>query len=97
VVGFRRGWVDPQRGKIPLGDYAAKWIKERANLRPKTVELYAWLLERHIVPFMGRVEVGKVTTQMVRTWRAELLASGASVSVTAKAYRLLRAVMTTAV
>ena len=90
-------WVDPQRGKVALGDYAAKWVKERANLRPKTVELYTWLLERHIAPFMGRVEVGKVTTQMVRTWRAELLGNGVSVSVTAKAYRLLRAVMTTAV
>jgi hypothetical protein len=33
----------------------------------------------------------------VREWRAQLLANGASVSVAAKAYRLIRAVLTTAV
>lgn len=73
------------------------WIRERANLRPKTVELYTWLLDRHITPFLGAVEVGKLTTQMVRSWHAQLLEGGASISVTAKAYRLLRAVLTTAV
>ncbi len=34
---------------------------------------------------------------MIREWRAELLGGGVSVSVTAKAYRLLRAVLMTAV
>ena len=34
---------------------------------------------------------------MVRKWRADLLAKGVSVSMAAKAYRLLRAVLTTAV
>jgi hypothetical protein len=81
-------WTDPQRGKVKLGDYAAAWIKERPNLRPKTVELYLWLLERHIAPTLGGVKVGKLTTQMVRTWRADLLSAGVSASATAKAYRL---------
>lgn len=90
-------WADPQRGKAKLGDYAAAWINERPNLRPKTVELYQWLLERHIMPTLGNVEVGKLTTQMVRTWRSDLLSAGVSASATAKAYRLLRAVLTTAV
>jgi integrase len=34
---------------------------------------------------------------MLREWRAELLANGVSVSITAKSYRLLRAVLMTAV
>ncbi|MEV5750931.1 tyrosine-type recombinase/integrase [Actinoallomurus sp. NPDC052308] len=90
-------WTDPQRGKIPLGEYGAAWIKERPNLRPKTIELYTWLFERFIVPPLGRVQVGKLTTQMIRTWRADLLGTGVSVSTTAKAYRLLRAILMTAV
>jgi len=90
-------WTDPQRGKVALGEYAAAWIKERPHLRPKTVELYEWLLERHVKPTLGGVEVGKLTTQMIRTWRADLLRTGVSVSTAAKAYRLLRAVLTTAV
>jgi integrase len=40
--------------------------------------------------------VGKLTPELVREWRAALLASGVSESATAKAYRLLRAVLMTA-
>ncbi|MFF4771785.1 tyrosine-type recombinase/integrase [Microtetraspora fusca] len=90
-------WTDPDRGKILLGGYARVWIKERPGLRPKTVELYTWLLERHIVPGLGGAAVGKLTTQMIRSWRAELIGNGVSVSTAAKAYRLLRAILMTAV
>ncbi|MFC6085794.1 tyrosine-type recombinase/integrase [Sphaerisporangium aureirubrum] len=90
-------WTDPQRGKVLLGDYARAWIRERPGLRPKTVEGYTWLLNRHIVPGLGGVPVGKLSTPMVRAWRASLLNAGISVSTTAKAYRLLRAVLMTAV
>jgi integrase len=41
--------------------------------------------------------MGKLSTAMIREWRASLLAGGVSVSVAAKAYRLLRAVLMTAV
>ncbi|MEV4110073.1 tyrosine-type recombinase/integrase [Nonomuraea sp. NPDC049695] len=90
-------WTDPDRGKIQVADYARAWIKERPGLRPKTVELYTWLLERHIVPTLGGVAVGKLSAQMIRTWRSDLLGNGVSVSTAAKAYRLLRAVLMTAV
>ncbi|WP_182905018.1 tyrosine-type recombinase/integrase [Microbispora sp. H13382] len=53
-------WTDPDRGKVLLGDYARTWIKERPGLRPKTVELYTWLLERHIVPGLGEVPIGRL-------------------------------------
>ncbi|MFI7037866.1 tyrosine-type recombinase/integrase [Microbispora rosea] len=90
-------WTDPDRGKVLLGDYARTWIKERPGLRPKTVELYTWLLERHIGPGLGEVPVGKLSTALVRSWRAALINKGVSVSTAAKAYRLLRAVLMTAV
>ncbi|MEV4159134.1 tyrosine-type recombinase/integrase [Nonomuraea dietziae] len=90
-------WTDPDLGKVLLADYARAWTKERPGLRPKTIEGYTYLLGKHIVPALGGVQVGKITTQMVRRWRAELLASGVSVSTTAKAYRLLRAILMTAV
>jgi hypothetical protein len=90
-------WTDPQRGRVTLQKYAEKWITERPKLRARTVELYTWLLAKHIAPYLGRVPVGKITPELVREWRAGLLASGVSVSATAKAYRLLRAVLMTAV
>jgi integrase len=90
-------WTDPERGKTKLGDYAAAWITQRPGLRPRTQDLYRWLLKKHIAPHLGGVPVGKLSARLVREWRATLLDNGVSVSVAAKAYRLLRAIMTTAV
>jgi integrase len=90
-------WTDPERGKIKLGDYAGTWITQRPGLRPRTVDLYRWLLKKHIAPYLGGVPVGKLSTRLVREWRASLLSNGVSVSMAAKAYRLLRAILTTAV
>lgn len=90
-------WTDPERGQVKLSDYAAVWITERPGLRVRTVDLYSWLLVKHIVPYLGGVPIGKLSTPMIRKWRADLLGSGVSVSMAAKAYRLLRAVLNTAV
>jgi integrase len=92
----RGEWVDPERGKVLLRDYADRWITQRPNLRSRTVELYRSLLANHIVPFLGGVALGKLSTALVREWRAEMLSKGRSVSTAAKAYRLLRAVLMTA-
>ncbi|WFE25764.1 tyrosine-type recombinase/integrase [Solwaraspora sp. WMMD791] len=93
----RREWIDPDRARVTLGDYAQRWIEQRPNLRPRTVHLYGWLLGRHIMPYLGGVELGRLDTPMVREWRAKLLGNGVSQSMAAKAYRLLRAVLMTAV
>jgi len=94
---MRGEWGDPARSKVQLRDYAETWIAERPGLRPRTIELYGWLLKRHIAPHLGSAELGKLNTQMIRSWRARLLADGVSSTMTAKAYRLLRAILTTAV
>ncbi len=43
-------WLNPEDGKVLFGDYARDWIDERPDLRPKTVELYNYLLRRHLFP-----------------------------------------------
>lgn len=93
----RDEWLDPSLGKIALKDYAEQWIAQRPGLRPRTVHLYTWILRKHITPYLGDVEIGRLTTPMIREWRARLLADGVSVSGAAKAYRLLRAILMTAV
>lgn len=97
VQMLRGEWTDPERAKIPLHTYAASWVDQRPGLRPRTVELYRWLLRKHITPHIGGVPLGQVSTALVRQWRAELLGAGVSESVAAKCYRLLRAIMNTAV
>jgi integrase len=89
-------WTDPQRAKVKLDDYADKWISERTDLRPRTVEIYKGLLKRYIRPHLGGMPIGKLDTAAIREWRALLFGNGIGESEVAKAYRFLRAVLMTA-
>jgi site-specific recombinase XerD len=84
-------------GKVNLGEYGRDWIDERPNLRPRTVELYRYLLRAHIVPTLGDKSLSDIKDAHVRRWRKNLLDSGTSEVTVAKAYRLLKAIMGTAV
>ena len=91
-------WADSDRSKIKLQDYATYWIAQRAGLRPRTVDLYTWLCGKHINPTWAGVPLGRLDhTDDPRMARAKLLRGGVSVSMAAKAYRLLRSILTTAV
>jgi integrase len=93
---LRREWTDPERAKIGLQHYAEAWINDRPGLRPRTTDLYRWLLAKHIVPYLGAVQLGQLDTPTIRQSRSTLLRNGVSESMAAKAYRLLRAILMTA-
>ncbi|WP_406126781.1 site-specific integrase [Streptomyces canus] len=94
---MRRGdWHDPDAGKVPFGEYAAAWIRER-ELTTTTRQLYGSLLRHHLVPAFGSVNVAEISPPLVRRWRADKLADGTGPTTVAKAYALLRAIMGTAV
>jgi len=91
------GGRDPDVGHVALGTYLADWIAHRPGLRPRTVDLYRWLYGKYIEPTMHTHLLSEITPGTVRAWRAELIAGGAAPTMVAKAYRLLRAVLNTAV
>lgn len=94
----RGGWVDPDAGAVPLATYVEQWLVERPEpLRPRTVELYRGLLRLHILPTFGRVHLNRITSASVRSWHASLRQAGVGDSTVAKAYRLLKGVLNTAV
>jgi integrase len=92
-------WIDPDAGLIPFTNYAAAWIDERPDLRPKTIQLYRYLLRRHLATSsaFGTRTVAEIKDAHVRRWRKMLLDAGVSPVTVAKAYRLLKAIMNTAV
>lgn len=90
-------WLDPDAGLVPLGEYVERWVHERPGLAPKTVVLYEGLLRRHIRPELGGLALADVTPARVRSWRQSLLDGGVGAVTVAKAYRLLKSVLTTAV
>lgn len=79
-----------------------RWLSSRITsrgepLRPRVVELYESLLRLHILPTLGSVTLARLGRATVRAWHADLLTNGPGHSTTAKSYRLLRAILTTAV
>lgn len=95
-------WVAPENGRVTLEDYAWQWLDVRLTrrgerLRPKTRELYEGFLRLHILPTLGTVPLGRLTTAGIRRWHADLLADGPGAPSAAKCYRLLRTILTTAV
>ncbi|MCX5101689.1 MULTISPECIES: tyrosine-type recombinase/integrase [unclassified Streptomyces] len=94
---IRRGdWQDPDAGAVEFREYALLWVKER-RLSQTTEELYRRLLRLHILPAFEDLDLDQVTAPRVRSWRSERLdATGAETTV-AKSYRLLKAILETAV
>ena len=92
---IRGEWSSPDARRVTVGEYAYAWVAERP-LQPRTRELYESQLRNHIDPYLGAKTLDKLTPQAVRSWRQQLLNEGRSVTVAAKSYRLLRAVLNTA-
>ncbi|WTO36044.1 site-specific integrase [Streptomyces achromogenes] len=93
---IRRGeWRDPEAGAVSFRAYADKWVAER-ELAPLTRDLYRYLLDKYLAAFADS-DLDEITAPLVREWRAERLRVTGAKTMTAKAYRLLKAIMETAV
>jgi integrase len=92
--------VDPARGDVTFAEYAEGWLKDRRRLdgrplAPRTHELYRSLFDRHLKPFGGK-RLNAIRTEEIRGWHSNLAARSSPVQA-AKTYRLLRAILNTAV
>ncbi|WP_369035319.1 tyrosine-type recombinase/integrase [Streptomyces adonidis] len=94
---IRRGdWRDPEAGSVNFKVYAEKWVEER-ELSVLSEDLYRYLLNDHILPTFGESDLDEITAPLVREWRAERLRTTKAKTTIAKAYRLLKSIMETAV
>ena len=74
--------------------YGERWIEERPLGRD--TRGYERVFRLHLEPHLGGIDLVDLTTPVVRTWRAGLLAARVGGPTVAVAYWLLRAVTTTA-
>jgi integrase len=92
--------IDPRSGTELFADYARSWLDTRRvkgwPLAPKTLELYGLLLRVHIGPTFANHQLSAITPEAVRRWHAKVSSDSGAMSA-AKSYRLLRAILSTAV
>lgn len=94
---IRRGdWQDPDAGAVNFREYALLWVKER-RLSQTTEELYRRLLRLHILPTFEDLDLDQITAPRVRSWRSERLDTTGAETTVAKSYRLVKAILETAV
>ncbi len=91
----RGGWIDPVAGTETFGKFATQWLEQRHDIRPSTHDDYLALLKKHLLPAFGGLRLSAVTPSRVRTWNSTLARTHPARA--AKAYRLLRTIMGTAV
>jgi integrase len=78
-----------------FGGYALDWLDQRIDLAERTLELFAWLLTRHIIPTFGCTALLSIGTADVR--RGHVGIARTRPTTAAKAYRLTSSIMRTAV
>lgn len=93
--------VDVRRSSAPFGEFATAWLATRRRpdgrpLTPATRSLYAHLLHRQILPTFGPAKLAAIQPAQVRAWHGSV-ADRVSPLQAAKAYRLMRAILNTAV
>ena len=70
--------VKPERQTVAI--FLRAWLEGTAKTknRPQTVRSYKWLVESHLVPGLGKLQLDKLTPQAVQAFLAERHASGLS-------------------
>ncbi|MFE5031890.1 tyrosine-type recombinase/integrase [Streptomyces sp. NPDC056683] len=92
----RRDRRAPDAGAVNFRTSAEKWVEER-ELSVRTVDLYEDLLRVHIFPAFAALDLDEITAPRVREWRSDRLRTTGAKTTVAKAYRLVKAIMETAV
>ena len=72
----RGAFVDPQRGKMTVSEYAPSWQQGLAHLKVSTRERYLGILLTHIIPVWGGWQLAKIATNDVNSWISTLISDG---------------------
>src|SRR5215216_4665765 len=94
---LRGAYVDPAAGKVNFGEWAERWYKTTAGLKPSTRHTYRQLLDYQILPTFGKATLAGVDMLLVREWLAALVEAELSPSRIRNAHQVLSQVLATAV
>jgi integrase len=94
---LRGAYVDPAAGRVPFAEWAERWQRTTATLRPSTRKDYETLLNNQVLPAFGNTTLVAIDALAVREWVAELVAGGLSAKRARKAHQVLSQILASAV
>jgi integrase len=89
-------YVDPNKGRITVGEWAPRWLAGQAHLKPSTHERYAGILREHILPMWSATQLADVSHADVQAWITGLSTQRSPATVR-KVHRVLSLLLKTAV
>jgi integrase len=97
-AGLAEKGIDTTATKQRLGQYLDWWLADvvTPKLAPKTIKAYGDTVRLHIGPELGRIELGKLTTQAVTTMLRKKEREGLSPRSVAMIREVLRGALNTA-
>lgn len=73
------------------------WDRRFADREKKTRDLYAWLLDRHIIPYIGHIRIADLNVDALEDWVASLNRQNVGRESQRKAIKLVRTILKLAV
>ncbi len=89
-------FVDPQRAKITMGEWAETWLAGQAHLKPSTLNRYEGIVRHHVLPRWQNVKLHQVSHADVQSW-VTVLARTSSPATVRKIHRVLSLMLDLAV
>lgn len=87
------GAADRPAARLTFGTYADAWLEHR-DLKARTAEHYAKLLDTHLMPAFENIPIASITPEDVRKWHSAF--GAATPTLRAHCYGLLRTIMNSA-
>jgi hypothetical protein len=94
---LRGAYVPPEAGRVGLAEWAERWYRTTAGLKPGTRRTYRQLLDNQVLPHFGTATLAGIDALAVREWVAALVEGGLSPSRVRNAHQVLSQVLAAAV
>jgi integrase len=94
---LRGAYVPPEAGRVGLAEWAERWYRTTADLKPGTRRTYRQLLDNQVLPHFGGATLAGIDRLAVREWVAVLVEGGLSPSRVRNAHQVLGQVLDAAV
>lgn len=72
-------YIDPSLARVTVAEWLHIWLAARGDLRATTRSRVGQIIQKHIVPELGRIQIGNLTRLQVQEWVSAIPGAPATV------------------